>query len=454
MPTGVWKELLMSRKISRRSFITRSAAAAAAVPLILSRKTPASASTQILNHAAIGVTGQGTSDLEQIFSSGKVHVRALCDIDASNLEKAAIRYPGAKLYRDWREMLAKEGDYLDSINIATPDHIHAPSAMAAIRKKLHVFCEKPLTHEVYEARRLTEAAKEYGVATQMGIQIHSHDYYRTAAHWVKEGAIGKVKNWYSWSAAVYTTDDKKRPARRDPVPAHVDWDLWVGVAPMRPYVREVYHPFYWRCWRDFGGGATGDFGCHIFDPVFTALNVGAPLTIECDAECYSEEVYPAWTIANYLFNGSDLTVGKTIEAVWMDGGKMPEKSVSPHLSEEYQLPKSGSLLIGEEGSLVIPHVGPPKLFPEEKFANYPAPELEPMNHYHDFVEAALGNRTAGAHFGFSGPMTEAVLLANIANRFIGEKLEWDAAALKFTNNKKANRYIKRRYRAGWHVKGL
>ncbi|HOH42765.1 MAG TPA: gfo/Idh/MocA family oxidoreductase, partial [Candidatus Hydrogenedentes bacterium] len=217
---------------------------------------------------------------------------------------------------------------------------------------------------------------------------------------------------------------------------------------------EVYHPFYWRCWRDFGGGATGDFGCHIFDPVFTALNIGAPLTIECDAECYSEEVYPAWTIANYLFNGSDLTVGKTIEAVWMDGGKMPEKSVSPHLSEAYQLPKSGSLLIGEEGSLVIPHVGPPKLFPEEKFANYPAPELEPMNHYHDFVEAALGNRTAGAHFGFSGPMTEAVLLANIANRFIGEKLEWDAGALKFTNNKKANRYVKRRYRTGWHVKGL
>ncbi|NLN92216.1 MAG: Gfo/Idh/MocA family oxidoreductase [Candidatus Hydrogenedens sp.] len=444
----------MTHKISRRRFIQHGLAVGAAAPLILNRRTPASASTQILNHAAIGVTGQGTSDLEQIFSSGKVHVRALCDIDAKNLEKAAIRYPGAKLYRDWREMLAKEGDYLDSINIATPDHMHAPAAYEAMKRKLHVFCEKPLTHEVYEARRLTEAAEKYGVATQMGIQIHSHDYYRTAVHWVKEGAIGKVKNWYSWSSAIYTTEDKQRPAGRDPVPEHVDWDLWVGVAPMRPYVREAYHPFNWRCWRDFGGGATGDFGCHIFDPVFTALNVGAPLTVQCDAECYSEEVYPAWTIANYLFPGTEMTAGDTIEGVWMDGGKKPEESVSPHLSEGYELPKSGSILIGEEGSLVIPHVGPPKLFPEEKFADYPTPELEPLNHYHDFVEAALGNGVAGAHFGFSGPMTEAVLLASIGNRFIGEKLEWDGAALKFTNNKKANQYIKRRYRRGWLVKGM
>lgn len=432
----------------------RGLAAGAVAPLILSRRIPAFASTQILNHAAIGVTGQGTSDLEQIFSSGKVHVRALCDIDATNLAKAAIRYPGAKLYRDWREMLAKEGDYLDSINIATPDHMHAPAAFEAMKRKLHVFCEKPLTHEVYEARRLTEAARQYGVATQMGIQIHSHDFYRTAVHWLKEGAIGKVKTWYSWSAAVYTTEDKKRPAHSDPVPAHVDWDGWVGVAPMRPYVKEAYHPFNWRCWRDFGGGATGDFGCHIFDPVFTALNIGAPLTIECDAEGCFEEVHPAWTIANYLFTGSDLTEGKTIEGVWMDGGKMPEKSVSPHLSEDYQLTKSGSLLIGEEGSMVIPHVGAPKLFPEENFTDYPTPELEPLNHYHDFVEAALGNGVAGANFDFSGPMTEAVLLANIANRFIGEKLEWDAEALKFTNNNQANQYIKRRYRRGWQVKGM
>ncbi|HQN00565.1 MAG TPA: Gfo/Idh/MocA family oxidoreductase [Candidatus Hydrogenedentes bacterium] len=444
----------MTTPITRRTFMTRMTAAGVAVPLILPRLSLASPTTGLLQHAAIGVGGQGAYDLDCINKSGKVKVYALCDIDELTLQKAAAQYPDARLYRDWREMLEKEEGNIDSVNVSTPDHTHAPAAMTAIRKKMHVFCEKPLTHEVYEARQLRRAAQKYGVATQMGIQIHSHEYYRTAVHWLREGAIGKVKEWHSWCAAVYTTEDKKRPTGEDPVPPNVDWNLWVGVAPERPYKAEIYHPFKWRCWRDFGGGATGDFGCHIFDPVFTALEIGAPLSITCETEGYSEEVYPAWTIAHYVFPGTSLTSGPRIEGTWMDGEKRPDTALSPHLPQGHELPPSGSMIIGEEGTLILPHVGPPHLYPEEKFKEYPKPELAPLDHYHEFVEAALGNGVAGANFDFAGPLTEAVLLANVANRFPGKNLEWNADKLKFTNSRDANKYLRRRYRRGWRVRGL
>ena len=444
----------MTAPVNRRTFLKQVSVAGFAAPLILSRKTLAATPSGTLQHAAIGVAGQGNHDLSHIVSSGKVHVYALCDIDEEKLRLAAQRYPDARLYRDWREMLDKEAGNIDSVNVSTPDHSHASAAMTAIRKKMHVFCEKPLTHEVYEARKLTLAAQEYGVATQMGIQIHSHDFYRNGVQWLQEGAIGKVKEWHSWSSAVYTMADKKRPEGNDPVPTHVDWDLWLGVAPKRRYRSDIYHPFKWRCWRDFGGGAAGDFGCHIFDPVFTALGIGAPLTICCETECVSKEVHPAWTVARYVFPGTPMTAGSEICATWMDGGKKPDVGLSPDLPKGYELPKSGSMFIGEEGTMILPHVGPPHLYPEEKFKAYPKPELEPIDHYHEFVEAALGNGIAGADFSFSGPLTEAVLLANVANRFPGKTLTWDAGKLKFSNSGSASRYLRRRYRCGWHVDGL
>jgi hypothetical protein len=275
---------------------------------------------------------------------------------------------------------------------------------------------------------------------------------------MQDGAIGKIKEWHSWSAACFTNPDKKRPEGADPIPSTVDWNLWLGTAPVRPYKEKIYHPFFWRTWRDFGGGATGDFGCHIFDPIFTALKVGAPTSITSQCECVSDEVYPAWSYATYVFPGTELTAGKTINATWADGvqagGKMPENSLSPHLPKDYKLPPSGSMVIGEEGTLIIPHVAEPKLFPEEKFKSYPKPDLPEISHYTDFVEAALGNGVAGANFDFAGPMTEAVLLGNIANRFPGQTLEWNAEKLRFTNFKEANKYIRRRYRRGFKVRGL
>lgn len=444
----------MSQSIKRRAFLKQMAAAGVAGPFILPRLSMAESANGKLQHAAIGVAGQGTSDLGNINSHGKVQVVALCDIDAQKLEAASKLYPEARLYRDWRAMLAEEDGNIDSVNVSTPDHTHAPAAMEAIQRGKHVFCEKPLTHEIYEARRLTEAARKKGVATQMGIQIHSHPAYRMAAHWLSEGAIGKVKEWHSWSGAVYTTESKQRPEGRDAVPPHVDWGLWLGVAPERPYKEDTYHPFKWRAWRDFGGGATGDFGCHIFDPVFTGLGITTPLSVTCEAESYSDEVWPGWVVSEYVFAGTPLTADDTIRATWMDGGKKPEVAWSPHLPSDYKLPGSGSMLIGESGTMIIPHYAMPTLYPEADFADYPAPELDELNHYHDFVEAAMGNRIAGANFDFSGPMTEAVLLTNIANRFPKTTLEWNRRRMRFTNHREANKYLKREYRDGWDVKGL
>lgn len=444
----------MKKEISRRSFIKGATAATLGGPFILPKLSMAQSANGRLQHAAIGVGGQGAGDLGRINSHGNVDVVALCDIDANNLAAAKERYPNARTYRDWREMLADEEKNIDSVNVATPDHTHAPAAMSAIRKNKHIFCEKPLTHEIVEARRLTEAARTNKVASQMGIQIHSHGAYRTAVHWLQEGAIGRVKEWHSWSGASYGFDFGRRPDNAHDVPPHVEWDLWLGTAPARPYVNETYHPFEWRRWRDFGSGATGDFGCHILDPVFGGLGVNKPLSISAEVESNLDEVCPKWVKLAYEFEGTPMTVDNTIHATWMDGGKQPMAYWSPHLPEGHKLPGSGSMLIGELGTMIIPHYDTPQLYPKARFENYPFPDFEPINHYHEFVEAAMGNTIAGANFDFAGPLTEAVLLGNIANRFPGETLHWDMDAMRFTNHEDANTLRMRKYRHGWETRGL
>ncbi len=441
------------RRTSRRSFL-KQAAAGAAASLLLPRWSLAAPPTGRLQHACIGVMGMGRSDRGEIDASGLVDIVALCDIDQRSLDEAAKAHPGARLYRDFREMFDAEGDRIDSVNIAIPDHMHAPAAMMAILAGKHVYCQKPLTHDVYEARQLTLAAREAGVVTQMGIQIHAHDFYRTAVQWLQEGAIGKVAEWHSWSSASYSREDGMRPPGADPIPDTVDWDLWLGSAPERPYKDAIYHPFEWRRWRDFGTGATGDFGCHIFDPVFTALGMGGPLTIRAQVESEHDEVWPAWAIYEYEFAGTQLTTGKTIRATWSDGGRKPDKRLSPHLADDYELPNSGTMFVGEDGTLILPHIAHPELHPAGKFANFPRPALEPRNHYHEFVHAALGNGQTGAGFDFSGPLAEAVLLGNVAGRFPGKRLEWNADRLRFENGRDANDWLRRKYRRGWKTRGL
>ena len=442
----------MPKRITRRTFV-KQAAAGIAGPMILPRLNLAQPANGKLQHACVGVGGMGGSDLNSILATEKVEIVALCDIDENNLNAVAERFPEARKYRDWRELLEQDEPRIDSVNVSTPDHMHAPIAMTALRKGKHVYCQKPLTHEVYEARQLTLAARKAGVVTQMGIQIHSHIAYRMGVQMIKEGAIGKVKTWHSWSSATGSTPGLARPEGEDPVPPTLDWDGWIGVAPSRPYKVDVYHPFKWRSWQDFGGGAMGDFGCHILDPPFTALGIGAPLTVRAEGPEIDAEIWPPWEIVHYEFPGTPLTAGKTIEATWYDGGKKPPRELAL-MPEDRDLPDSGSLFIGEEGVMVLPHWSGPEFFPQEKFKGHPRPKLGSADHYGRWVDACLGEGEATANFDYSGPLTEAVQLGNIATRFKGVTLEWDADTLTVTNLPEANARVRRPYREGWQVTGL
>jgi predicted dehydrogenase len=442
----------MAKKISRRSFIKQVVSGSVAFPLIMPRLNFAQSANGKLQHASIAVGGMGGADLNSLLATGKVDIVAICDVDENNLNQVAATLPNARKYKDWRELLAKEADKIDSVNVSTPDHMHAPIAMEAIKKGKHVYCQKPLAHEVYEARQLTLAAREAKVVTQMGTQIHSHIAYRMAVQMIKDGAIGKVKEWHSWSSAPIWPQGVAlmRPEGADPVPAQLDWDLWIGVAPMRPYKTGHYAPFNWRGWQDFGGGAMGDFGCHIFDPVFTALNIGAPISVLAEIPAMNNETWPDWEIIHYEFPGTAMTAGKTIKATWYDGHKQPPRELA-QMPADMPIPGSGSLIIGEEGVLLLPHINGPQLFPVEKFKDYPKPQLaqKHVDHYGQWVDACLNGGKGSTNFDYSGPMTEAVLLGNVANRFAGQTLEWDGPNMKITNLPEADQCLKRNYREGW-----
>lgn len=436
---------------TRRTFMK--GLTAAALPFFTGCATPAPPPNSRLQHAAIGVNGRGKAVLMAIKATHMVDVVALCDVDANSLEEAGQALPNARRYSDWRELLEAEAGRIDSVSIATPDHTHAPAAMSAIQRGKHVFCEKPLAHDVHEVRQLTRAARNAGVATQMGIQMHAHSAYQGAVKILRGGAIGKIKEWHSWCKARYSSPGMKRPQGEDAIPPSLNWDVWIGVAPLRPYKQGVYHPDRWRSWRDFGGGALGDFGCHIFDPVFTALKIGPPLSICAETPETDEEVWPEWSIVHYEFCGSKLTEERTVRAAWYDGGKQPSLAGLP-LEEEVTLPDDGSLIIGTEGIMILPHCEEAKLYPSARFQNYPRPQTERRHHLAQWVEACLSGGVPEANFDFSGPLTEAVLLGTVAQRFPGTTLKWDAAKMKITNHPEANSHLVRPYRAGWEIKGL
>jgi predicted dehydrogenase len=451
----------VSYQSNRRNFLKRGIGVglcAAGWPRAASGKSP----NDKIHHAGIGVGGKGWSDVMAFASHPQVVIAALCDVDAGRLRRAAEKFPQARCYQDWRELLAAEGDKIDMVSVSTPDHMHAPISMSAINQGKHVFTQKPLTHDVYEARRLTEAAAKARLATQMGIQANASNEYRMAVEMIRDGAIGKVKHVYAWSnkpSGKYRPTGP-RPQGKDPVPDTLDWDGWLGTSPVRPYKEGVYHPTWWRGWQDFGVGWLGDMGCHIVDTPFQALKLTAPLRIRAEVEpewwkndARRGETWPTWQILHYTFAGNDLTAGKTLEFIWSDGGKYPPDDLREKIDGE-PYPSQGSLLIGEAGSLLVPHVADPQLFPKSRFKDYPLPELTPRNHYHHWIDACLGKSTTAAGFDYSGPLTEAVLLGTVALLCAGRELAWDARRMEFTNVPEAHRHLRRTYRDGWEVEGL
>lgn len=440
---------------SRRSFLRAGAATAAglAFPTIIPSRVLAASPNGKVRHAAIGCSNQAWSDLQALVGSGKLEVVALCDVDESVAAEARAAFPNAKFVQDWRVLLGEMADQFDSVNVTVPDHMHAPMALAAMKQGKHVYCQKPLTRTIAEARRLAEASGSRGqLVTQMGNQIQSEYEYRAAVDLLQHGVIGKVKEIHAWTSATFP--QRGRPAGEDPVPAGLDWDKWLGVAPVRPYKKDVYHRFNWRGWQDFGGGPIADFCCHILDTPFKALELVPPLSVQAevpkewaDSEEFRRENWPDWAIYRYEFAATERTTGP-LPVTWYDGGKQPD----PALFKGATIPGGGALFIGEEGSLLLPHFATPQVLGRK----IQLPKLEPRNHYHHFVEAILseGKVKTTSPFSYGAPLTETGLLGTIASRFPGQKLEWNSEKLTFANSEAATALVSPKYRDGWSVEGL
>jgi len=449
----------MSTPWTRRDFVkkttlTAGAAAVSVVPRHVlggPRQIPPS---EKMNVAGIGVGGMGAANLRNVESENIV---ALCDVDPGYAGGTIRRYPDAKFYTDYREMLDKQKE-IDGVVIATPDHTHAVISMAAIRAGKHVYCQKPLTHDVYEARMLARAAKEANVATQMGIQGHSGEGIRLIREWIEAGLIGEVREvdawcsltYYPWGHASWSSQWGVRQKETPAVPEGVDWDLWIGPAPMRPYHR-AYHPRTWRCWWDFGSGMMGDRGAHTFDPIFWSLKLGAPTTIDATTCGNTAEVHPLSAIVTYEFPARDGM--PPVKLTWYEGTRPPRPL---DLEDGRNLPGEGGALIkGSEGTIMAGvYGGSPRIIPETKMRAVSLPEKTiprvGASHEQDWVRACKSGEPAGADFVYSGPLAEACCLGNIAQR-VDTRIHWDAEAIKVTNLPEANKYVRTEYREGWQL---
>ena len=441
---------LRGSTVTRRSFL-KAGVALAGAPFIMRDLIANPPSGQVL-HASFGAAGMAFADATSLAAHKALRMVAVADVDSNRLGDFKKRFPDARIYTDFRVLLEKEKD-LDSVNVSTPDHMHAPIGMSALQRGLAVYGQKPLTHDLYETRRLTEVARKKKLVTQMGIQIHSNREYRMAVHLVQTGKIGKIKEVHTWSSKEWG-DNGAMPKRQDPVPANLNWDLWVGICEARPFIGDgFYHPGNWRRRLDFGTGTFGDMGCHIFDPVFKALALTAPVTVRSEGAAPNDHSWATNAIVKYQFPATQFTVPGLIPITWYDGHQRPSEDIRKLLGD-HPFPDQGSILIGTDGVMVIPHIALPALLPESKFGDFKLPAIEGADHWKQFVDAVRGEGKTSAGFDYSGPLTESVLLGSVASRFPNTTLEWNAAKLKFTNVKEANQYVRRQYRKGWKIAGL
>ena len=460
-------------RATRRAFLGRTALAAAGAT-VLPRHLLAGGGTppsEKLNVAGIGVGGMGGHN---VGACAGENIVALCDVDAEGYAAHTIKnYPKAVVYKDFRQMLDKQKD-IDAVIVATPDHSHAVVGMAAIERGKHVYIQKPLAHSVHEARLLTEAARKHKVATQLGNQGHSGDGVRMLCTWIWDGAIGPVREVHAWTNRPVWPQGIEigRPKETPPVPASLDWDLWIGPAAMRPY-HPTYHPGNWRAWWDFGTGSLGDLGCHILDAPFWALKLKYPTSVEGCISTYwtdlwkpcppKNENYPRSTIARFKFPARDDHAAHgarpEVNLTWWDGGMMPPRPEELEPGRRMGDDDGGVLFIGDKGLLMCGCYGrSPQLIPAARMQEYkrPKPAVAKVpggeqGHEKDWLRACKGGQPASSNFDYSGPLSEMVLMGNLAVRYPNRKLLWDGEKMEVTNDAEANAYVRRQYREGWKL---
>lgn len=445
-----------SRPITRRRFLQSTAKAVATFTILRAGSARTYAANERLNIAAIGISGQGAGDIDQLKSQNIV---ALCDVDWRHAAGTFKKFPGAKQFKDYRKMFDSSHREFDAVIVATPDHHHAPASMAAIRLGKHVYCEKPLTHSVWEARTIAQAARTAKVATQMGNQAQASEETRRLQEFVLDDAIGPIREVHIWTDRPsrglfdeYWPQGVGRPTDKPAVPDTLDWDLWLGPAPLRPY-HPAYLPAKWRGWWDFGTGALGDIGCHYFDPVFRALKLGAPISVEASSTRVNPETYPLGASVTYQFPARGAL--PALKLVWSDGGLRPPRP--EQLRDNDTMGDNGHLLVGDKG-IIMTDWRKWRIYPEKLAGDYGEPPKKlsrSPGHHQEWIDACKGGPAAGSNFDWAGPLTETVLLGNVALRTqLREKLTkvrlaWDSAKLEFTNLPEANQFLRRAYREGW-----
>ncbi|WP_134091775.1 Gfo/Idh/MocA family protein [Olivibacter sp. XZL3] len=467
---------------SRRSFIKAGALAAAGfmiVPRHVLGGTGFIAPSDKLQVAGIGVGGKGSSDINAFFESGKADIAFLCDVDDRRAAGSVKKFPKAKYYKDYREMLDKEHKHIDAVSVSTPDHNHAIQALAAMQLGKHVYVQKPLTHDVWEARVLTDAAKKYKVVTQMGNQGASNDGPRQAREWYEAGIIGDVHTVYCWTDRPVWPSGIKWPTETAEIPKELDWDLWLGTAPQKDYVDKLV-PFNWRGWWDYGTGALGDMGCHLLELPFSVLGLSYVQDVQASVGTvyvdefkrgYFPESCPPSSHATLTFPKGTRT-SEPVTLHWMDGGIQPERPEELEPNEIYGDGGNGILLIGTKGKILADTYGKnARLLPTSKTSTVNVPKKydrvpdQERGHYAQWVEACIagyGNKAVSSPFEIAGPLTEALLMANLAirgadlrinNEYPGRniKLMWDNNAMKVTNFDDVNQFVKRNYRSGWDI---
>ncbi len=438
--------------LSRRRLLKSAAAsasiAALAPSMVFGQSTRKDDSLRI---AAIGFGGRGMADLNGMKEHKSFKLTAACDVDKSFFPNVDVFGEKIKKFQDYRQLFEKASDDFDAVLVATPDHMHSPIALMAMEHDKHVFLQKPLAQDIGECRLLADAAaKKPELKTQMGIQIHAYEAYRTAVKWIQDGLIGTVKDVHSWSGKGW--GGEMEPKEASPVPENLAWDLYTGVSESREYVEGWYHRGNWRKWMAFGTGTQGDMGCHIVDPVFTSLELKEPTKVTSLGPKPFKENFALISKCVYEFKGTKYTTD-TVNLTWYNGSLRPKEL--PGIAKTVELPHQGSVFIGTKGSLILPHIAQPQVYNLDETPMEKLPEkVESTNHFHDWIDAAIGQKeNASAPFEYSGPLTEAVLLGTVINRWPEKAFDWDAANCKFSGDgaevAQANALLSPKYRTGW-----